>query len=436
MKQNPTGARRIVAVVCGLTLASGALLLGALALDSAFGVTTDDAFCLSCHEMAANIGGEFEPSLWLPGSEERHASCAECHLPQQVGPRMWRKLRAARELYHHLIGTLGTPERFEARRLAMARVVWEDLHSNRSGECTGCHEGNGEADRALSDAARAYHERAELTGLACIGCHKGVAHAIRLPAPTEGLHAEAEDCHECHEPEWIEAIWGASHSNSAGKVHALRAERCADCHTGGSTHLQLPLPRSRSLAAGATKAEEAKRRTCLECHRQGPRVDWEVRAHGFADAPCDGCHRIHPDPRGEPSKGTAGASCTQNCHVWVGEKSAPMAGTATSVSEEKGCVDCHNPHLPPETSRCQSCHAMDEKALAEQTAEARSLHKRGQRERIDCGACHKGIIHRIPHAVLMSDGATVPGSIRPSGAEPGRTSPPARSTRSLARRTQ
>ncbi len=124
----------------GLAIVSMLLLGGAFLLDSPLGWTTRDAFCLSCHEMATNIGGHFEQNLWLPGTEERHAGCADCHLPQRFVPRTLRKLRAARELYHHVIGTIATKEKFESRRMAMARTVWEDLQSNRSGECTGCHD--------------------------------------------------------------------------------------------------------------------------------------------------------------------------------------------------------------------------------------------------------------------------------------------------------
>jgi nitrate/TMAO reductase-like tetraheme cytochrome c subunit len=85
--------------------------------------------------MTVNIGGEFEHTLWLPGAQKRHASRSQCHLPQEFVPRLQRKLRSGRELYHHLIGTLATPERFEARRMVMARAVWRDLRDNHSGEC-------------------------------------------------------------------------------------------------------------------------------------------------------------------------------------------------------------------------------------------------------------------------------------------------------------
>jgi nitrate/TMAO reductase-like tetraheme cytochrome c subunit len=168
---------RPISVAGGLTMVFGVFLLMALALDSSMDATTSDSFCLSCHEMAVNIGGEFERSLWLPGLEERHASCSECHLPQEFLPRLRRKMRAGREFYHHLIGTISTPERFMERRMVMAEVVWQDLQRNGSSECTGCHHGD-QVDSGDSPAALAYHERAADTGTGCVDCHKGIAHEL------------------------------------------------------------------------------------------------------------------------------------------------------------------------------------------------------------------------------------------------------------------
>jgi nitrate/TMAO reductase-like tetraheme cytochrome c subunit len=403
MNKGRVGASRSLGVASGLAILTAVLLLAAALLDSTLDATTSDSFCLSCHEMAVNIGGEFEHTLWLPGSEERHASCSECHLPQEFVPRLRRKLRAGRELYHHLIGTLDTPERFEARRMVMARAVWSDLQSNQSGECTACHRDDDEEQEEHSAAARAYHEHAAATGVACTGCHKGIAHPLPLPAPGESGHGDEGACLECHEAEEVEPIWRISHADPTGLGETPPSEQCGDCHGAGSTHSRSPLARAGLSMDAAPSADASGSRDCIECHREGPRVDWDVHAHGSAEAACGSCHRMHP------SKGAAqlavgrDAACTKSCHTWIDD----VSDTATD-SAEASCTSCHDPHLPPETSRCESCHRMDPASLAEQSAEARGFHERGERERIHCGECHKGIIHKSPHAELME---TSPASL-------------------------
>ncbi len=404
MKDGGRGAARLIVVASGLVMVCGVIVLGLLLLDSALGVTTDDSFCLSCHEMAVNIGGEFERNLRLPGSEERHASCSECHLPQELIPRLRRKLRAGRELYHHLAGTLATPELFEARRSAMARAVWRDLQSNRTGECTGCHDDANGAPETQSTIARSYHERAAETGVACVGCHKGVAHELGPLAPVEEGHRGETACLECHAPERVEAIWHVSHSDPAGEGDTPPSEQCADCHLTGSSHMRFPLDRGGLHGGAVAMSDGSERAACIECHLEGPRVDWEVHAHGFTPAVCGSCHQIHPgEDTPRPAAGLD-AACTDSCHTWVGEpnETAPTpASTGSTASGERSCVSCHDPHLPPETSRCESCHQMDGPALADQSEEAQRFHERGRREQIDCEECHKGIIHRSPHAELM-----------------------------------
>ncbi|MAE93068.1 MAG: hypothetical protein CL910_00265 [Deltaproteobacteria bacterium] len=391
---------RSFGVAGGLAVVSGALLLTLLVLDSALEAATTDSFCLSCHEMAVNIGGEYEHRLRLPGSEERHATCAECHLPQDRLSRMRRKLRAGRELYHHLIGTVATPARFEARRMAMAGAVWRDLQRSGSGECTICHDDDGERESA-SAAARSYHERALVEGVACTGCHKGVAHAIRPPPPGEEGHGEPAACLGCHEPERVEAIWRASHSDPAALGETPPSGQCGDCHGAGSAHRHFPLPWDGAPPGAASAAEGAESQACIECHREGPRAEWEVRAHGFSETACGSCHRIHPAVGAMRSASGADAGCTESCHTRVAEMGRVVEPDASS---EATCTSCHDPHLPPETSRCESCHRMDRAALDAQSPEARGLHERGVREQIHCGDCHKGMIHESPHVELMNAG--------------------------------
>ena len=170
-----------------------AVLVGGFAIEFSLEATTTDEFCVSCHEMEDNISGADEERLHLAGSGELHGSCADCHLPKPFLPRLRRKLRASAELYHHLLGTLDSPESFEARRLQMAQRVWSQMKHNDSVECRSCHDDLQTASEAENEIAREYHERADENGVGCIDCHKG-AHppdAATAGKPQRGLRSRA-----------------------------------------------------------------------------------------------------------------------------------------------------------------------------------------------------------------------------------------------------
>lgn len=37
-------------------------------------------------------------------------SCADCHISHEIVPKLIRKAEAVREIYHHVLGTIDTPE--------------------------------------------------------------------------------------------------------------------------------------------------------------------------------------------------------------------------------------------------------------------------------------------------------------------------------------
>jgi len=48
---------------------------------------------------------------------------------------MMRKIQASNELWHKMLGTIDTPEKFEAKRLELARSVWATMKKTDSREC-------------------------------------------------------------------------------------------------------------------------------------------------------------------------------------------------------------------------------------------------------------------------------------------------------------
>jgi nitrate/TMAO reductase-like tetraheme cytochrome c subunit len=49
------------------------------------------------------------------------------------------KIEATTDLYHHIMGTVDTVEKFEAKRGVMAEKVWAGMKQNDSRPCQNCH---------------------------------------------------------------------------------------------------------------------------------------------------------------------------------------------------------------------------------------------------------------------------------------------------------
>ncbi|MCW9040886.1 MAG: NapC/NirT family cytochrome c, partial [Rhodospirillales bacterium] len=78
-------------------------------------------FCISCHEMRDNVYAEYKKTIHYSNRSGVQAVCADCHVPKEWVPKLLRKIKASNELYHKLAGTIDTKEKFEAKRLELAR---------------------------------------------------------------------------------------------------------------------------------------------------------------------------------------------------------------------------------------------------------------------------------------------------------------------------
>jgi len=150
-----------------------ALLIGGsdMAMDS----TNTTEFCTSCHSM--NLPHEeYKESTHYKNTSGVRAGCPDCHVPKQLGPKLWAKIVAAKDVYHELVGTIDTEEKFEARRWEMANRVWDKMRATDSRECRSCHSFDAMDLSEQDKMARKKHEDAEEKGKTCIDCHKGIAH--------------------------------------------------------------------------------------------------------------------------------------------------------------------------------------------------------------------------------------------------------------------
>ena len=140
--------------------------------------TNTYGFCTSCHEMGT-VNEEYKASSHAANHSGVPAICSDCHVPKPWAQKLWRKIKASNELYHKVLGTIDTPEKFEAKRLELAENVWASMREANSRECRNCHDPKTMVLKGQSDQAKKWHERELMTGKqTCIDCHKGIAHKL------------------------------------------------------------------------------------------------------------------------------------------------------------------------------------------------------------------------------------------------------------------
>ncbi len=139
--------------------------------------TESTEFCTSCHSMQTNLE-EYEDSYHFLNASGVRAGCSDCHVPKDFFPKMRAKLIATKDIYHEIMGTIDTPEKFEARRWHLANRVWDRMERSNSRECHSCHTFTAMDLTEQGRSARSRHAKAEDKGMTCIDCHKGVAHYL------------------------------------------------------------------------------------------------------------------------------------------------------------------------------------------------------------------------------------------------------------------
>lgn len=144
--------------------------------NTALEATNTEAFCISCHEMRDNVYVEYKETIHYKNRTGVRATCPDCHVPKEWGPKMIRKIQASNELLGKMLGTIDTREKFEAKRLKMARSEWARMKANDSLECRNCHDFKSMNSEAQKPRAQKSHEMAVKDGNTCIDCHKGISH--------------------------------------------------------------------------------------------------------------------------------------------------------------------------------------------------------------------------------------------------------------------
>ncbi|MEM9635435.1 MAG: NapC/NirT family cytochrome c [Pseudomonadota bacterium] len=160
---------------CGIVI--GVLFWGGF--HWALEMTNTEPFCISCHEMRDNVFAEYQGTVHQNNSSGVRATCPDCHVPKEWGPKLARKIAATKELYGHFVTrSIWTEEKFKDQRIHLASNEWARMKKTDSQECRNCHAFDYMDFTQQENRAAKNHQKALDDGLTCIDCHQGIAHDL------------------------------------------------------------------------------------------------------------------------------------------------------------------------------------------------------------------------------------------------------------------
>jgi nitrate/TMAO reductase-like tetraheme cytochrome c subunit len=172
--------RRIFRLALGAVVGVLLFLGGVGGFNTALEATNSVEFCVSCHDMRRNFE-EYKKTAHYNNRSGVRAVCSDCHVPKKNWfSEMRRKFEAADDVWGEITGVINTKEKFDARRLEMARAEWARMKESDSIGCRNCHSFESMDLDQQEKAARSKHSRAAMadSGKTCIDCHKGIAHDL------------------------------------------------------------------------------------------------------------------------------------------------------------------------------------------------------------------------------------------------------------------
>lgn len=155
--------------------------------------TNTEKFCISCHEMRDFVYQEYKDTIHYSNRTGVRATCPDCHVPKTWGYKMLRKIQASNEIFHKVLGSINTREKFEAKRLQLAKNVWRTMKKTDSRECRNCHDFESMDYTEQGRRASSQHQKGLTGDKTCIDCHKGIAHS--LPAGFDEEMAKQKNGH-------------------------------------------------------------------------------------------------------------------------------------------------------------------------------------------------------------------------------------------------
>jgi len=223
-------------VILGTTLGAALffMIVGVIfwgGFNTAMEVTNTMTFCISCHEMEENVYREYRDTIHYTNRSGVRATCSDCHVPDPWVHKVVRKVQASNEVLHKVLGSIDTPEKFDAKRLKLAKNVWKAMKETDSRECRNCHDFNSMNPENQKKRSRKQHINGMQAGNTCIDCHKGIAHSKVHDQLTDEELTEMEmpnpDDKRPIPPQWqafIDASNGGGTQVAAAEMAAAPAE--------------------------------------------------------------------------------------------------------------------------------------------------------------------------------------------------------------------
>jgi cytochrome c-type protein NapC len=167
-------AKYSMLTLLGVSFIAGIIFWGGF--NTGMETTNTLEFCVSCHEMRDTVYQEYKKTIHYSNRTGVRAICSDCHVPKDWLHKMARKIQASGEVYGKIMGTIDTPEKFEAKRLTLAEHEWARMKASDSRECRNCHSFEGMSFDMQKDRSKKQHEIGLKENKTCIDCHKGIAH--------------------------------------------------------------------------------------------------------------------------------------------------------------------------------------------------------------------------------------------------------------------
>ena len=186
-QQKPKGRRYLLwgMPIVGIAAAFIAGIIFWGGFNTAMEATNTMPFCIGCHEMEDYVYQEYQGTIHDVNRSGVGAVCSDCHVPKDWTHKMIRKVKASKELWGKMVGTINTPEKFDNKRLHLAQNEWERMKATDSRECRNCHDFESMMPEFQKPRARQQHLNAMEAGQTCIDCHKGIAHD--MPSHTASI---------------------------------------------------------------------------------------------------------------------------------------------------------------------------------------------------------------------------------------------------------
>jgi len=272
-------------VILGTTLGAALffMIIGVIfwgGFNTAMEVTNTLDFCISCHEMEENVYREYTKTVHYTNRSGVRATCSDCHVPDPWIHKVVRKVQASNEILHKVLGSIDTPEKFDAKRLQLARNVWKGMKETDSRECRNCHDFNSMNPEDQKKRSRKQHINGMQAGNTCIDCHKGIAHTKVHDQLSDEELTEMEIPNPGDKrpipPQWQAFIDGMNAGTTT--VAAVSEEAVASTATS-----EAPAPaiaQEEAVVVTATAEPEAESGAAPPPAASGGNVDWSaIEAH-------------------------------------------------------------------------------------------------------------------------------------------------------------